>query len=359
MEPNKEILKNPNPLVEVIYAGGTISSLATAEGYREGGHVMDLVGQLGQHYPGFQDSVTIGNTAVAYTGLSENLDEEALQDIEEKVDEALSRDPDVIAMTHGTDSLEQTARRMDKKYDTELKARNKKLIITAANDDVSVPGTDVWPNLAFTFDCAADTHIPPGAYVSFHGKLIPASLVVKEPFNGREMNYTSKTDPEYLEAVRQQQARAQELITHIDDYYKTQPNDESVIDYPVNVIRPNHDELLQHLETNPAKAVLFTLYHSGTANTANPAMSVAELASKLHERGVTCFAVTENGEPVNFGAYETGIKLREAGIVPLGDMLHDVALAKLRLTAQSSEPEQLKSEMLANRVGEISLTTSS
>ncbi len=353
MEPNKEILKNPNPVVDVIYAGGTISSLATAEGYREGGHVMDLVGQLSQHRPGFQDTVNLGVTSVAYTGLSENLDEEALKGIEQKVDDALSRNPDVIAMTHGTDSLEQTARRMDAKYDKELKERGKKLIITAANDDVSAPKTDVWDNLAFTFECAANPDIEPGVYVAFHGRLIPASLVVKEPFNGTEMNYTSKTDPQYQEAVRQQEAITQEQISQLADYYKIQPNDGSVVDYPVNVIRPNHEELLQHLLTTPAKAVLFTLYHSGTANTANPDMSVAELADKLQAKGITCFAVTENGEAINFGAYETGIKLREAGIVSLEAMLHDVALQKIRYIAQSLEPEHLKKEMLSNRVGEL------
>jgi len=50
-----EILKNPNPLIEIIYAGGTISSLATPEGHREGGHVVDLTAELSNRIPGFED----------------------------------------------------------------------------------------------------------------------------------------------------------------------------------------------------------------------------------------------------------------------------------------------------------------
>jgi len=71
------------------------------------------------------------------------------------------------------------------------------------------------------------------------------------------------------------------------------------------------------------------------------------------ERGIALFAVTENGEPVNFGGYETSVKLQEAGIVPLGNMAHDVALAKLRLIDPTFEADQLKQEMLTNRVGEL------
>lgn len=36
----------PQKNIEVIYAGGTISSLVTSAGYREGGHVVDLMGLL-------------------------------------------------------------------------------------------------------------------------------------------------------------------------------------------------------------------------------------------------------------------------------------------------------------------------
>ena len=83
-------------------------------------------------------------------------------------------------------------------------------------------------------------------------------------------------------------------------------------------------------------------------------MSVADLVRKLREeRHIVFFGATENGEPVDLHSYETSVRLRKAGIVPLYDMAKDVALTKLRLLSGNSSVEQLISEMLRNRVGEI------
>lgn len=353
MEPNLEVLNNPKPTIEVIYAGGTISSLATAQGYREGGHVVDLVGQLEQHVPSFKDKIALGETVVAYTGLSENIDERYWEEINQKVATALGRNPHSIVVTHGTDSMEQTARALQSKFIEQLKAKNAKIILTGANDDIVDPKTDAWDNLAFAFDSAV-SDVEPGVYVAFHGRLIPADLVVKEPFNGVSMNYASRTDPAYQEAHRQQQERASQLVSRLEESYDRPQEITDIVDYPVNVVRSNHQELLGHVATHDIRAVLLTLYHSGTANTETPELSVAELAKKLRsERGITCFAVTENGEQVNFGGYETSLLLQEAGILPLGSMLHDVALAKLRLIGSALEAEQLEQEMLTNKVGEL------
>jgi L-asparaginase/Glu-tRNA(Gln) amidotransferase subunit D len=341
MDIDRETLQPPKPTVDVVYAGGTISSLVTPEGYREGGHVVDLVGQLEQHVPGL---ITLGETEVAYTGLSENIDAHYLDQISQTVAGALERNPHSVVLTHGTDSMEQTARFLQSRFIEQLRARNKRMIQTGANDDTSTPNTDVWDNLAFACISAAGD-AEPGVYVAFHGKLIPADLVVKEPFNGKEMNYASREDPAYQEAVQQQQKQAQQLIRRLEEMYGHERSD-GIVDYPVNVIRPNHQQLLDYVSSNPVRAVLLTLYHSGTANTESPETSVAELARKLsEERGIVSFAVTENGEPVNFGAYETSIKLKEASIVPLGNMLHDVALARLQLIRPDVEPEELKQEM--------------
>jgi L-asparaginase/Glu-tRNA(Gln) amidotransferase subunit D len=355
VEPKPEILLNPKPTVGVVYAGGTISALATAAGYREGGHVVDLVGQLEEHIPGSKDKVTLSEAKVAYTGLSENMSEKYLDAIGAAVEEALQQDPHSIVVTHGTDSMEQTARYLQKRFAEELKAKNSKIIITGANDDISEEDTDAWDNLAFALDSAAGD-AEPGVYVAFHDKLSPAELVVKEPFNGVEMNYTSRDNPAYQEAMRKQQAHSQELIHQLEASFASQQQETAeIVDYPVNVVRKNHQGLLDYVGANHVRAILLTLYHSGTANTETPDQSVAELTRKLREeKGIVCFGVTENDEPVSFDSYETSIELREAGIIPLGDMAHDVALAMLRLIEPSVNSEQLAHEMLINRVGELS-----
>lgn len=78
----RETLPHPRTRVEVVYAGGTISSLATTQGYREGGHVVDLVGRLEEKLPNFREGFEVGKAEVAYTGLSENMDEEYWEQIE-------------------------------------------------------------------------------------------------------------------------------------------------------------------------------------------------------------------------------------------------------------------------------------
>ena len=351
MDETMEAVIAPKPGIEVIYAGGTISSLATPQGYREGGHVVDLVGQLEQHAPSFRDKLTLGEAEVAYSGLSENLDEEYLNLIKEKVENALGRNPYAAVITHGTDSMEQTARYLQTNFGERLKTQGAKIILTGANEDISAEKTDAWSNLAFAFESAYGD-AEPGVYVAFHGRLIPADKVIKEPFNGVEMNYASVDDPEYQAALRQQQDHSQQLVEQLETTFgrKAEATDK-VIDYKVNVIRQDHKELLDLIGTNQVDAVLLTLYHSGTANTEKSDMSVAELARKLAERGIAVFGVTENGEPCRFGGYETSVKLQEAGIVPLGDMLHDVALAKLQLVqANQLSPQQLKEKMLEQLV---------
>lgn len=95
------------------------------------------------------------------------------------------------------------------------------------------------------------------------------------------------------------------------------------------------------------------LYHSGTANTEKLELSVSHLVNKLRvERDIIFFGVTENGEPVDLHSYETSVRLREAGVVPLYNMQVKVALAKLQLVASNTNTHIID-EMLDDKVGEI------
>ena len=354
MDNSKEPLPQHRPTVEVIYAGGTISSLATVAGYREGGHTVDLVDRLEEHDPDFQPTFDLGHKEIAYTGLSENMDDAYLEDVDQKVDEALARDPHGIFASHGTDSLEQTARHLREKYLAKLREKGVRLVITAANDDLEEPNTDAWDNLEFGLESAA-SDVEPDVYVAFHRRLIPADQVVKLPFiGGGESTFVSINDPLYAQALRQQQEHSSGLINQLQQLYDVQPNEAQAINYEVNVIRPNHQEFLDSLSNQDVRAVVFTLYHSGSANTEKPEQSVAELVRKLRtEKDIVCFGVTENGEPVDLHAYETSVRLREAGLVPLYDMPKDVALAKLELVNPTLKAPQLIDEMLTNKVGEL------
>ncbi len=352
-----ETLNNPKPTVEVVYGGGTISSFATSEGYREGGHVVDLVGEISQRIPYFEERFSIGHKEVAFTGLSENVEPKDWDVIEEKVIEALERDPRGVIVTFGTDGMKQLARRLDNEKIREILAqKNAKLILLGANDDISWPETNAWDNLEFGFE-SIESDAPAGVYVAFHRKLIPAEKVVKKPFDYEHdvaMTYMANDDPEYLLALQKQKDSDDKIIEEMEEAFDKEQDEEGVMEYAVNVVRPNHDEFLEYIDSHDVRAVLLTLYHSGTANTENPSLSVSELVTRLRqEKGITFFGVAENGEPVNLRAYETSIKLREAGVVPLYDMPRAVAFAKLKLVDGQAKGSQLIYEMLSDQAGEI------
>ena len=250
----KEVLPNPRTRVEVIYAGGTISSLATAGGYREGGHVVDLVGGLEERIPGFTKNFQIGNRQVAYTGLSENMDEEYWNEIEGATQRAINNDPNGVVITHGTDSMEQTSRRLQRRLKEQLRQRGIKVVITGANEDLAHPKTDAWDNLTFAFE-SCDAEQEPGVYVGFHRRLIPADLVVKEPYNGSEMNYISMEDPEYIQAVETQRAQSAEIVARLNETIGADPSRaEYVLEYPVNIVRINHENLMRQIEKSKYKS---------------------------------------------------------------------------------------------------------
>lgn len=294
----------------------------------------------------------MGQPKIAYTGLSENIDEQYWEKIEEFVRNALSRNPKAVIITHGTDSMEQTARRLKNTFGEELKKNGSKIILTGANDDISSPATDAWDNLIFSFE-SSNRDVDPDVYVAFHRKLIFADLIVKEPFNGHEMNFISKDDPDYILSVKKQKKRELELITKLQQSIKSIPNTPRVIEYEVNVVRTGHDEFIKKVLEKNIRAVLLVFYHSGTANTEKSELSVSHLVSRLRvEKGIVFFGVTENGEPINLRSYETSVKLCEAGVVPLYNMEKAVSLAKLQLVASGTSAHIIE-EMLENKVGEI------
>lgn len=354
----RERLPHPKTRIEIIYAGGTISALATPQGYREGGHVVDLISRLEERQPGFIQRFDLGQPQVTYTGLSENIGESDLVWMENAIDTALANNPDSILMSFGTDFAEQAAKRFQNKYRDQLKQQGVKIIIVTANDDLSHPNTDAWDNLTFSLESAAGD-AEPGVYLGFHGRLVPADSVVKEPYNGKEMNFRSIDDPEYIEGVRKQREQTEGLIDRLQAKVAGSPEAaQSVLDYPVNIFRLNHQELLGIcLKDGTIRAILLTLYHSGTANATDSEASVSRLVNHLRGTGIVFFGVTENGEPVDLHSYETSVKLRSSGVVPLYDMFKEVALAKLRLANSYLTANQLIEDMLRNRVGEIDETT--
>lgn len=346
-----------NGRFEVVYAGGTISSFADAEGVRFGGKAVNVVSLLESQAGAPDPHLILGNKAIAYTGLSENMMPQDWEVIDAKIDEALERNPRSVIVTHGTDSMEQTGLHLREKYLARLQELETSIILTGATDDIEHPETDAWDNLRFTFESANDGSTVPDVYIAFRDRLVRADEAIKIPYVvGGELGYVSVNDPDYARVLSVQREQVAKQIRELENIYHKHPDPTQAIVYDVNTIRENHQAFIDQLAAagNRPRAILLNLYHSGTANTDKPEQSVAELVKKLRrDHGVIFFGATENGEAVNLRAYETSIKLRDAGVVPLYNMHKDVALAKLQLIDAGADPADVIDEMLRDNCGEI------
>lgn len=403
---DNEVL-NPIPHIGICDAGGTISSIMVFGGYRIGAE-RNLMGMLQERDPSFIDGrFTIGETIVAFRGLSENMTDQDRDNLglilEDMVDKGKYNS---IVVTHGTDSLELTLKKLKERKSLINKINEKgiSIIFTGAEKDAEDPKTDVWDNLMDSLD-AATKKLPPDIYLQFHKRLIQAEFVVKKPYIGDEgFDFMDMRSQEYAEAVIKASERALDIADRLhihfygksladlvsDEDYQRQirelttrevepekvtelSTDElevfekmdvmadpehKIFEYRVDVAQPNHLDMLALKEIwlfPEVQTVLLTLYHSGTANTVDPISSVAQLVQGLRERrGIVFFAVVENDEPIDLHAYETSVALRQAGVVPLYDMPYYAAQVKLRWAVeQSQDPSKVIELMLKNVVGEI------
>lgn len=364
----KEEVLSSVPHIGVVYAGGTISSLKTEQGYREGGHTRNLMEMLQEHDPEFiSGRFTLGEPVIVFTGLSENMTLNHRNRIKNTLVQMIdSGGYQSIVLTHGTDSLEQTVKDIneDKEIKEKLQIKGMKIIVTGAEYDKDDPNTDVWDNLKGALNTAIDERLEPGVFVSFHRRIIPAARVIKRPYAGVQttFDFLDKESEEFREAWRVAQKRMFDLEFEVQ-YFLEKNYDWDRLStgetrtYVVSTDRDDHSSILGPESSNlPLRAIILELYHSGTANTIESELSITNLIQQIRNKWpyVVIFATTENLEPVNLHAYETSVKLRQSGVVPLYDMPKSAARIKIDWAiTQTHEPTTLIDLVLANLVGEI------
>jgi len=300
--------------ITFIAGGGTIGSIVKEGGIRyAGGGSIDLISKLAVHHPEVTSDLEVQYTLDAFGGLSENMTPEIQSDFLKLAKVAISSlGAKSIVVTHGTDSLEHTAKFLYEQLQSTCIEKGVKIVMTGANHDTSHPQTDAWDNLTLAIKTSTDIMTPSGVYVAFHDQIIPGNTAVKEPFNDVSMNYRDKYSAEYANLALAQELNDQRMIGKIERHFKSPTKSDYVTTEKVNRVG---------LSLNPDKykgkrVVVFQLYHSGTAITEGDS-SVAKLIAELGNRNTICLAVTENGEPVNLMGYETGVKLKEAGLIAM------------------------------------------
>lgn len=337
----------------IVFAGGTISAKVNKEGAHVGGHVFNLLENLQEKVEGSIKNINITKSEIVYSGLSENMTRKEFNNLTKKIIEIIKTGVKKIIVTHGTDNMEHSAKYLRKKVFKYLKKYGNTVILTGANDSTDNIQTDAWDNLHFSINNSWDL-LENDVYIAFNKKFIKAIEARKDFYMGNGVSYISKFDPKYIKNLNHFNLKVEKLNKKLDEKLKTRLINDLVLTYEVNKIRKDHNKFLERVTKLKPIAVLFKLYHSGTANTTDPKSSVSKLVANLNKKGIVCFGATETGEPTDLHAYETSLALLKSGMVPLYDMLYPVAIHKLKLLdLKNLSSKEITSRMLKNYVGEI------
>ncbi|GAB4219412.1 MAG: hypothetical protein Fur009_5490 [Candidatus Microgenomates bacterium] len=344
--------------VLLMFAGGTISSIARKDGALVGGHVFDLIEKLSENMPGSFRHLNITKSDIIYPGLSENLNFKILKKILQAVKEGIAIEPGRIIITHGTDALEQTACYLEKKLRNlfEKHRFKTKILLTAANYPPFYEKSDVWSNLRYAINVDLTKHKKNFVFIAFNKRLVIGSQAIKSYYLGKQMFYLSKKSKEFFSIRKKYFLRVNKIVKKLKLRFNNKFDKRGIITYEINKIRLNHNNFLKKINNGKYQVALFKLYHSGTANITDFHASVSKLITKLVEMNIICFGATENGEPTNLHLYETSVSLLKSGLIPLYNMNYDIALNKLYLLnilENNLKKNDIIDMILRNYVGEI------
>ncbi len=120
-------------------------------------------------------------------------------------------------------------------------------------------------------------------------------------------------------------------------------------------IYPGFDPLIieNTIKQKMAKGILLELYNSGTGCTTQ-AYSLLPSINMAKEYNVPVYAVSQGLGTVDMESYGSAELLREAGVVPLKDMITEAAIPKLMwVLGQTQNRAEITKLMLTNLSGEI------
>jgi L-asparaginase/Glu-tRNA(Gln) amidotransferase subunit D len=340
-----------------------------------------------------RNSINVTSKNPAYNILSENIDTNYVIKLAATLIKVINTEnPDHIVVTHGTDSMDKVVRLLTTFGDSAVEGaiyghlgNNEKLMeaLEKLNEAIDNKGTsivftgsntidpkEVNKNIIGAFKSVYQedrSRLDPGIYIYFHDKLIPGEHATKDIYDPKvAMRYADSSSKDFQDKLNLNKANEAKTIARLrasilGNDTSEQLGASKVITYDVNQIRENHNEFLKNLSKRPAtKAILLTLYHSGTANTNTESeastLKLIEEIRKEHPK-IAIFAVNENpGEPVtlNETSYQGTVNMRQAGLIPLSNMHRAVAEAKLKMLINKDpeiKAEKLISEMLAPKAG--------
>ncbi len=192
------------PRIVLLATGGTIAGTGEPGkdiGYQSGSLPAEKIAGV---VPGLSDIAEIKTIQVCNLN-SDDMTDYIWIDLAQRIND-LSREPDTdgFVVTHGTDTLEETAYFLNLTVKTE-----KPVVVTGAMHPATSSAPDGPANLLLAVQAAAsDANRGKGVLVAFGGALIPARAVVK--------NHTSSLDAITLDSDAQEPGRRHTTSTEFD-----------------------------------------------------------------------------------------------------------------------------------------------
>lgn len=294
----------------VLYTGGTIGMLQTAQGLAPAGgfeaRMREHLASAGTPAPQFVFQEMLPLLDSANMTQAQWL---AMRD--EIVAAVVEGGHDAVLLLHGTDTLAYSAAALS----FLLLGLGVPVVLTGAMLPAGCDGSDAWPNLCGAL-AALQSGVEPGVHLYFNGGLMHGARVSK---------LRSDAFDAFTVLPRQRSGeRADALPALLGFNTRRVPVNLAVLPlFPG--LQASH---VQALLDSGVQGLLLECYGSGTGPSDNNELLAVLKAA--HQRGVVLAAISQcPAGHVEFGVYAAGSQLAASGLVSAGGMTREAALAKL------------------------------
>ena len=294
----------------VLYTGGTIGMLETAEGLAPAG---GFEARMREHFAQLTAAPQVHWTLQELNPLldSANMQQHNWLAMRDAIVTAVDAGHDGVLVLHGTDSLAYSAAALS----FLLLGLPVPVLLTGSMLPAGAPGSDAWDNL-----CGAlwqfEQGLEDGVQLYFHGQLLHgcrASKLRSEAFDA------FAALPRHREG-----SRASEVPEALRYGQQRQP-----VNLAVMPVYPGlQAEHLRGVLDTGVQGLVLECYGSGTGPSDDQAL--LDVLRAARQRGVMLVAISQCPQgSVVFDTYAAGNRLRAAGLVSGGGMTREAALGKL------------------------------
>ncbi|WP_152223909.1 asparaginase [Pseudomonas sp. SCB32] len=294
----------------VLYTGGTIGMLQTAEGLAPAG---GFEARMREQLKG-RDAISLAWRFAELQPLldSANMTQTNWLAMRDAIVSAVEQGRhDGVLVLHGTDTLAYSAAALS----FLLLGLDVPVVLTGSMQPMDAPGSDACGNLHGAL-ATLQAGVPEGVWLYFNGELMHGARVTK---------LRSEAFDAFAVLPRERHGeRAESLPAALDYRHPRQSVNLAVLPlFPG--LRAEH---LRALLGSGVQALLLECYGSGTGPSDNEELLAA--LREAHARGVVLAAISQCPQGhVAFDIYAAGSRLRDAGLVSGGGMTREAALGKL------------------------------